>query len=55
VILLLSSQTSPLAAIDESKVSPGAIGTLVVFLLCVATFFLLRNFFKRLSRLRKDQ
>jgi len=55
VNILSSVPTSPLAAIDESKVTPGAIGTLVVFLLCVATFFLLRNFFKRLSRLRKDQ
>ncbi|CAB5034230.1 unannotated protein [freshwater metagenome] len=50
-----SSNTIILAVVDESKVTPVAIVAIVTGLLCVATFLLLRNFYKRLRRLRKDQ
>ncbi|MCX6452064.1 MAG: hypothetical protein NT174_03150 [Actinobacteria bacterium] len=53
--LFISANTIILAEVDESKVTPGAIGSIVMGLLCVATFLLLRNFYKRLRRLRKDQ
>lgn len=43
-----------LLAVDESRVSPGAIGGLVILALGIATYLLLRNFVKRLRRLRSD-
>ncbi|MEI7549375.1 MAG: hypothetical protein WCJ91_02745 [Actinomycetes bacterium] len=52
---LNSTNSIILAEVDDSKVTPGAIGAIVTGLLCVATFLLLRNFYKRLRRLRKDQ
>lgn len=53
--ILNGTHTIILAEVDESKVTPGAVGSIVMGLLCVATALLLRNFYKRLRRLRKDQ
>ena len=53
--LIIGTQTIILAEVDDSKVTPGAVGSIVMGLLCIATALLLRNFYKRLRRLRKDQ
>ncbi|RZS87313.1 hypothetical protein EV189_2738 [Motilibacter rhizosphaerae] len=44
-----------LAALDESKVTPGVTGFLVVALLGIALWFLLRSFVRHLGRVRFDE
>ncbi|MCW2615947.1 MAG: hypothetical protein JWN08_2941 [Frankiales bacterium] len=46
--------TAVLLAVDESKVSAGPLGLLVVILMVVATIFLIKNMNQRLKRLPRD-
>jgi len=43
-----------LLAVDESRVSAGPLGLLVVILMVVATIFLIRNMNRRLKRLPRE-
>lgn len=43
-----------LADPDPSIVNPGTVGSLVVLGLFIATYFILRSFFKHMRKLPKD-
>ena len=51
-LLLLAS--APAGAVDESEVSAGPIGLLIVLLLLIATALLIRNMNGRLKRLPRE-
>jgi hypothetical protein len=42
---------SPLAAVDEARVTPGVLGFLVIFALGMATWLLLRSMTRQLKRI----
>jgi hypothetical protein len=51
LVLLLAS---PAGAVDESEVSAGPIGLLIVLLMLIATALLIRNMNGRLKRLPRE-
>ena len=52
VVSFASLNTVVAAVPDESQVEPGAIGTLIVLGLIIATVFLLRSMLKRISKIQ---
>ena len=50
----MTSAGAALLAVEESRVSAGPLGLLVVVLMVIATIFLIRNMNSRLKRLPRE-